>query len=97
MQLDLFGCPISEKKGYREEIFKQYPNLKVRELGLNSSSMLSQYHRALIDITLAQILDNQDQDGNDVEYDEDEDDEDEEGDGEENDLLDDEEDEDDVS
>lgn len=58
VQLDLFGCPISEKSDYREKIFSMFKGLK--------------------------ILDNQDAEGNDVEYEGDDDEEEEEeGEGEE--------------
>ena len=53
VQLDLFGCPISEKSDYREKIFSMFKELK--------------------------ILDNQDAQGNDVEYDEDDEEGEEEG------------------
>jgi len=60
VQLDLFGCPVSEKADYREKVFGIFKQLE--------------------------ILDNQDQDGNDVDYDEEDeeggDDEGEEDDGE---------------
>jgi len=53
VQLDLFGCPISEKADYRDKIFAIFEGLE--------------------------ILDNQDKEGNDVDYDEDEEGEGEEG------------------
>lgn len=46
VQLDLFGCPISEKPDYREKVFKLFSKL--------------------------QILDNQDEEGHDVDYDDEE-------------------------
>jgi len=29
IQLDLYGCPISEKPTYREQLFKLFPNLQI--------------------------------------------------------------------
>jgi acidic leucine-rich nuclear phosphoprotein 32 family protein A/C/D len=46
VQLDLFGCPISEKADYRDKVFTIFSGLE--------------------------ILDNQDKEGNDVDYDEEE-------------------------
>jgi len=52
VQLDLFGCPISEKPDYRDKVFGIFEGLE--------------------------ILDNQDKEGNDVDYDEEEEGEDDE-------------------